>query len=193
MARPSKRDQLIDTALDLFYREGFHATGIDRILSEAGVAKMTLYKHFRSKDALIEAVLQRRDEQFREWLMQYVESHAGTPRDRLLAVFDANEEWFRRPDYRGCMFLNAAAEFAGNAQPLARLADEHKRLLLGYLRGLAAAGSFQNPDRLADLMLLLTDGAIGCALVSGDASWAEKAKDAAAILIDVDQNAAPVP
>ena len=85
----SKRDQLIDTAEELFYQHGFNATGIDKILAEAGVAKMTLYNHFKSKDALIEAALQRRDERFRDWLSAQVESKADTPRERLLGLFDA--------------------------------------------------------------------------------------------------------
>ena len=85
----SKRDLLINTALELFSREGFHATGIDRILSESGVAKMTLYNHFKSKDELILAALRRRDETFRNWFMRTVEASAETPRGRLLASFDA--------------------------------------------------------------------------------------------------------
>lgn len=191
MPKASKRDQLIETAADLFYRGGFNATGIDRILAEAGVAKMTLYNHFGSKEELIEAALHHRGSQFQEWLMAYVESHAETPRDRLLALFDAHEEWFESKEFRGCLFLNASAEFAGSTESIRRIAEEYKRLLHGYVRGLAAAGQIANPDRLADRIMLLVDGAIGCAQVSKDPTWAQRAKEAAALMIDAE--GAPVP
>lgn len=186
MAGASKRDQLIDTALTLFYRDGFTATGIDKILSEAGVAKMTLYNHFRSKEELICAVLHRRDENVRNWLMKFVEDNAETPRDRLLSLFDAHRDWFSGKDFRGCMFLNAAAEFSGIADPVLAIALEHKRLLHAYVRGLVAAANARNPDRLTDWLILLLDGAIGCAQVSLDADWADKAKNAARVLLDAE-------
>ena len=84
----SKRDHLVETARRLFYRDGFHNTGIDAILAEAGVAKMTLYKHFKSKDELILAVLRRQDEEFRNQLMRRVEKDHKGPRERLLGLFD---------------------------------------------------------------------------------------------------------
>ena len=84
----TRRDHLVDTALKLFARGGFHATGIDTILAEAGVAKMTLYNHFRSKEELILAVLRRRDELFRNWFVKRVEQQADQPRQRLIAMFD---------------------------------------------------------------------------------------------------------
>jgi len=99
-----KRDHLVDTALELFYKDGLHATGVDKILEEAGVARMTLYNHFKSKDELILATLRRRDEKFRNWFMRAVERLGKTPRGRLLAIFDALEEWFSGKDYCGCMY-----------------------------------------------------------------------------------------
>ena len=186
MTAPSKRDQLVETALNMFYEQGFNATGIDKILAEAGVAKMTLYKHFKSKEELIQAVLRLRDERFREWLMNYVEKHAKTPRERLLALFDAHDEWFSRKGFRGCLFLNAAAEFSQIADSIAAIASEHKRLTHVYVRGLASAAGASNPDRLADWLTLLLDGAIGCAQVSADPCWATTAKGAAEILIDAE-------
>lgn len=186
MTAASKRDQLVETALDLFYEQGFNATGIDKILAEAGVAKMTLYKHFKSKEKLIQAVLRLRDQRFREWLMAYVEQNADTPRGRLLALFDAHDEWFSREGFRGCLFLNAAAEFSQIADSIAALASEHKRMIHAYVRGLASAAGASNPDRLADWLTLLLDGAIGCAQVSADPCWATTAKGAAEILIDAE-------
>ena len=179
----SKREQLVDTALELFYRRGFNATGIDRVLAEAGVAKMTLYNHFKSKDELILAALRRRDERFRNWLMRFVEERGEAARDRILAVFDAHDAWFRQDDYRGCMFINAAAEFPAIADPIHGIAAEHKRLVAGYLADLAKEAGAADPERLAFELMLLLDGAIVCAQVSGESNAAARARDAAEVLI----------
>lgn len=179
----SRRDHLVDTAVALFGRHGFHATGIDRVLRESGVAKMTLYKHFRSKDELILAALRRRDERFRNWLVRAVEGRARSPRARLLALFDAVGEWIAGPDFSGCTFINAAAEFADPDHPIHGAAAEHKRLVLGYLRGLAEAAGAAQADVLARQLMLLVEGAIVIAQVSGQAGAAAEARGAAEILI----------
>jgi len=191
--RPSKRDHLVDTALDLFHRHGFHATGIDRVLSEAGVARMTLYNHFKSKDELILAVLQRRDQLFRDWLFGRIEATAGTPRERVLALFDAYADWFTQEDFRGCTFINAAAEFAGANDDICAVAAEHKRLIASFVRGLVAAAGARQPDVLADRIALLLDGATVCAQVLKAGDWARKARAAAADLIDADLAATAEP
>ncbi len=190
MPAETKRDQVIDTALRLFNARGFNATGIDSIIAEAGVAKMTLYKHFKSKDELIEAALRRRDERFRDELMAFVEQHADTPRDRLLVLFDAYKEWFSRDTFRGCMFLNAAAEFSQITDSIRAIAREHKRLITIYVRGLAAAAGAGNPEQLADQLVLLLDGAISNAQVCLDPKWADRAKEAAAVLLEAELNQA---
>ena len=179
----SKRDLLINTALELFSREGFHATGIDRILSESGVAKMTLYNHFKSKDELILAALRRRDETFRNWFMRTVEASAETPRDRLLATFDVLEEWIRRKDFCGCTFINAAAEFGERADSIRGSCAEHKRLVIEYLERLAQAAGARDPEELAFDLNLLAEGAIVTAQVMGIKDAASRAKRAAEILI----------
>jgi AcrR family transcriptional regulator len=180
----SRRDQLIDTALDLFNRHGYHATGIDRILAESGVAKMTLYNHFGSKDALIEAALATRDERWRSWFREAVARRAETPRGRLLAVFDALDEWFAQPDFHGCMFIRAAGEYAGLDDPIHAAAAEHQRLVLAELRGLAAAAGARRPARLARELMLLVLGAIVATQVSGPVAAGQTAKKAAAVLLD---------
>ena len=182
MASP-KRDHLVATALGLFNRDGFHATGIDKILSEAGVAKMTLYKHFKSKDELILAVLRRRDEEFRNWFMRAVESRSKTPRERLLAVFDALAEWFEGRDFSGCMFINASAEFAPLDDPIHGAAAEHKRLLHAYIRDQAQAAGAGDAAGLAMELMLLMEGAIVMAYVAGEAGAARRAKAAAQKLL----------
>ncbi len=179
----SKREQLVDTALELFYRDGFHATGIDRILAESGVAKMTLYKHFKSKDELILAALRLRDERFRNSFMKAVEQRAEKPADRLLAVFDVLGEWFRTDGFCGCLFINASAEFANPDDPIHGTSAEHKRLVLKYLRELAAAAGVGDPDELGDQIGLLVEGAIVVAHVTGRPDVAGKARGAAEILV----------
>lgn len=179
----SKRDQLIDTALTVFAREGFHATGIDRIVAEAGVARMTLYNHFESKDALILAALRRRDERFRAWFVGAVEARAATPRDRLLAIFDVLADWFAAPDFTGCLFINAAAEYGAPDSAVHRAAAEHKALIRGVLRGWAVAAGARDPEALADGLALLKEGAIVARYVAGDRDAAARVRAAAAPLI----------
>jgi len=181
MAAP--RERLIDTALELFNRQGYHATGIDGLLAEAGCAKMTLYNQFGSKEGLIRAALEARDARWRTWLRNRVEARAGTPRERLLAVFDVLDEWFRRPDFRGCLFAKAAAEYPGLADPIHRAAAQHQRELLSYLRGLAADAGVARPARLARALMLLLQGAVTVTQVNGPVGAAETARRAAAVLI----------
>lgn len=180
----SRRDQLIDTALDLFNRNGYHATGIDRILAESGVAKMTLYNHFGSKDGLIQAALARRDTRWRAWFRDAVARRAETPRGRLLAVFDALDEWFAQPDFHGCMFIRAAGEYAALDDPIHAGAAAHQRLVLAELRDLAAAAGIRRPARLAREMMLLALGAMIATQVNGPIGAGQAAKRAAAILIE---------
>ena len=185
----AKREKLVETAQKLFARAGYHATGIDKIIAEAGVARMTLYKHFKSKDELILAALRRRDEEFREWLIRTVERRAADPRGRLLAIFDAVAEWivgqaFPDRPFTGCSFINAAAEFSDPNHPVHRAAAEHKALLLDYVRKLAAAAGAKAPEMLARQLLLLKEGAIVTAQVSGDSDAAHNAKAVAVLLLE---------
>jgi AcrR family transcriptional regulator len=179
-----RRQHLVDTALKLFYRHGFHATGIDTILAEAGVAKMTLYKHFKSKDELILAVLRRRDELFRNWFMREVERRGRTAPERLLALFDVYDAWLHdEGTTHGCLFINATAEFAAQDDPIHTAAAHTKQLVLGYVRELATAAGADHPDTLARQLVLLLEGATVTAQVTGNRDAADEARQAAEILI----------
>jgi len=185
----SRRDDLVETALRLFYTHGFTATGIDRILTESGVAKMTLYKHFRSKDELILAALQLRDERFRNWLMSEMEKASPDPVERLLSMFDALETWFRGKAFKGlgfsgCAFINAAGEFGDQSHPAHRLAAEHKTRVVEYLECLCAEAGFPEPRKLAEQLALLKEGAIATAHVRNMPEAARLARDMAGTLID---------
>ncbi|MCH8822022.1 MAG: TetR/AcrR family transcriptional regulator [Planctomycetes bacterium] len=179
----SKREQLVQTALKLFSSEGFHATGIDRILAESGVAKMTLYNHFKSKDELILAALRLRDEQFRNSFMKDVERKATDPIGRLLAMFDVLADWCGSKGFTGCTFINASAEFSGIDNPIHQAAAEHKHLLLNYIRQLTQAADLKNPQELADQLSILMDGAVVTVQVTGDCKITKRARSAAEILI----------
>jgi AcrR family transcriptional regulator len=174
---------LVDTAFKLFYQHGYHATGIDKILAESGVAKMTLYNHFKSKDELILAVLRRRDETFRNGFMRAVERRASDSAERLLTLFDVLGEWLKGADYSGCAFINAAAEYSDPGDPIHAASAEHKRLVLSYVRELAAAAGVEKSDELGDQLSLLIEGAIVTAQVTGDTDAAHKARRAAEVLV----------
>lgn len=179
----SKRDHLIEVACDLFYRRGFHATGIDAILAESGVAKMTLYQHFRSKNDLILATLRLQDRRWREWFVSAVERRAAAPRERLLAMFDVLEVSFRRRSFCGCPFLKATSEFPALNDPIHQVAVRHQSEVRRYIRGIASEAGARDPDGLAARLGLLLRGAIATAQVSGKLEAARKAKDVARRLI----------
>jgi len=189
MAPSAKRQHLIDTAVRLFYTEGFHATGIDRIISEAGVARMTLYKHFKSKDELILEALRQRDEEFRVWFQGAVDASARRPQDRLLTMFDVLEEWFEGrafPDmnFAGCAFINACAEFSEHGNPAHRMAAKHKKMLLDYIANTARQARARDPEKLARELMLLKEGAIVTMQVSNDTTAARLAKAIAETLVN---------
>jgi len=158
--RPTKRDELVQKALAVFYRNGFHATGMDMLVTETGISKTSMYKHFRTKEELILAALRLRDERFRNWLFRRMEELGRTPEEQLLAIFDALGEWFADPEFRGCMFIKAAGEYQDPDSPIHAQACEHKRLLLNHIRGLADEAGLSSPDTLASQLVLLKEGAI---------------------------------
>jgi AcrR family transcriptional regulator len=164
---PSRREELVETAMRVFCLHGFHASGVERVLDEGGFSRMTLYHHFKSKDELIIAAMRRRDEIFRNRMMRFVETGAETPQERLLAVFAFHERWFGERDFRGCMFINAAAEFGDAQSAPRRVAAEHKIAIVRYLRELCEQDGFANPDQIAGQLNILIEGAIVTAQVVG--------------------------
>tara|TARA_R110000823_G_scaffold307678_4_gene430946 strand:- start:4928 stop:5494 length:567 start_codon:yes stop_codon:yes gene_type:complete len=184
MPPASKRDIIVNEALKLFYRNGFHATGVDRIIAEAGVSKKTLYSHFRTKDELILATLRKRDEMFRNKMMRETERRASSPEGRLLAVFDFLTGWFKEPDFSGCMFINAAAEFADPDNPSHMVSAEHKRLVAEYICQQAELAGAKDPEALSHEINLLMEGAIVYAYVMGDTQAAARAKEMARVFVE---------
>lgn len=179
----SKRNELVQNALRVFYRGGFHAIGMDRLAKETGVSKTAIYKHFRTKEELILATLRLRDEQFRNWLVRRVEALATDPEDRLLAIFDALKEWFDEPEFKSCMFIKASSEYQDRVHPVHTTAAEHKRLLLAYFIDLARKAEVKDAEALARQLLIIKEGAIVLAHLHDPKQVADDARRAAQTLI----------
>jgi AcrR family transcriptional regulator len=158
-AAGAARRRILDTAARLFYRDGFRAVGIDTIVAESGVAKMTLYRHFASKDDLIVAYLEESNMRFWEWFEAAVAPHAGAPRDQLLALLAALEALATSPACLGCTFQGVASEFPDPEHPGHRVALAHKQAVLARLRALADQAGAADAATLAAGLLLLMDGA----------------------------------
>jgi AcrR family transcriptional regulator len=186
-AKSSARDRIMQAASTLFYQEGVQNVGIDRIITESGVAKMSLYNHFKSKDALIAAWLQQRDANWRAWFQETVEQQATVPTERLLAMFDALAEWFSQPDFRGCAFINSSVELVDPEHPGYQVAIEHQQTIYNYILQLVKSAEIANPEVVADQLLLLVEGAIVVAMMRRSPAAAVQAKAAAATLIQTAQ------
>ncbi|MFK8014708.1 MAG: TetR/AcrR family transcriptional regulator [Gammaproteobacteria bacterium] len=180
----SRREAILSTAVRLFSANGYHATGIDRVIKESGVAKMTLYNHFGSKEELILAALRRWDEDSRRWLMNEINARGTTPRERLLVLFDVLDEWFDQQNFKGCMFINATAEYSDPDDPIHAAAAEHKRLFRRFLRDQVAQLGVENIDQVTDQMALLMEGAIVTTQVHQQRGAGQRAKSVATALLD---------
>ncbi|MGI9490032.1 MAG: TetR/AcrR family transcriptional regulator [Geminicoccaceae bacterium] len=172
----SRRDDLVATAVKLFRKNGYHATGVDKILSESGVSKPTLYRHFDSKDDLIVAALKKWDIDCRAWLIGAMEERGDTPRDRLLALFDVLHDWFDDSDFQGCMFINATVEFADQDNPIHLVAREHKQTFAAQIRDIVASARAKDPADVTSALMLLMEGAIVTAHIYGKNEAAKRAK-----------------
>ncbi|MCV9960303.1 TetR family transcriptional regulator [Pararhizobium sp. BT-229] len=176
MRRSEIRDHLLETALRLFNQHGYQASGIDLIIAEAGVAKTTLYRHFETKEDLILAALERRDEEDRVAMRTFVEEQATDPAERLLATFDFLETLVDDKQFRGCIFVSAAGEHKDTVNPVFRAAVMHKRLALAYFEELAHAARLVDPKRIAAEIHLLHEGVMAVAQITRTAEPARQAK-----------------
>lgn len=183
MRRSEIKDHLLETALRLFDEHGYHATGIDLIVAESGVAKTTLYRHFATKEDLIVAALNRRDDADRREMRDFVDTRAVDPVDRILATFDFLELWFKDKEFRGCGFMAAAGEHKNTFDPVFRAVEMHKRLALAYFEELAHAARFCDPQRVASEINLLQEGATAVAQITRSVEPAIQAKRMATSLI----------
>jgi AcrR family transcriptional regulator len=180
-AVPSARERLLEAASELFYDEGVHTVGIDRVIERAGVAKASLYNTFGSKDELVRAYLERRHEGTSARITRYLERYT-TPRERLLGVFEAQGELFADPGFRGCAFVSASAESPGEA--VSRAADDYRGWVRGLLTGLAREAGAAEPEKLGRQLHMIYDGASLSARMDHDSSSSVAARAAAAALLD---------
>lgn len=179
------REKLLEVAIDRFYVHGFHAVGLDQILSEVGVTKTTFYNHFESKDELILEALRRRQQwESKAFNERAMEISGGKPRELLLALFDVMDEWFNHPDYFGCMFLNVCVEFPSPHDPIHRLGMQHYCDNQAELAEIARAAGAKDPQTLAEQLIILMQGTLTHRQVSGDNNAAAKAREVAEVLID---------
>jgi AcrR family transcriptional regulator len=179
------RERLLDTAEELFYRDGFHSVGLDRILGEVGVTKTTFYNHFRSKQELILEVLEARDQWWRKIFARRLRERAGDdPATQLRAIFDVLDEFIDAEEFNGCIFVNVAVEFPRVHAPAHRAAAEHKELMGALLRDLALRARARDPVALAEELAVLMEGAYVTRQVTGNRQAATIGRRAAAVLID---------
>lgn len=177
------RDRMLRVAGELFYEHGFQAVGIDLVIERAGVAKATLYRHFPTKDDLIAEVLTRANQGFWIWLDSVIDE-APTPRDALVAVFDAVASLAASPNCLGCMFQVTAAEFPNSTHPGHNVALAHKKAVRSRLLRLAKASDLDSPAELADALLMLMDGAFAASRMYGPRNHARNVGRAARRLIE---------
>jgi AcrR family transcriptional regulator len=181
----AKRAHLMATAQRLFYRDGFRLVGIDTLLAEAGVAKMTLYNHFSSKEELIVAVIEKQDADVRAALVAAAAAAGRSPARQIAAVFDWLKGWFESADFKGCTFIRACSEYPEANHPIHQAAQRHKQAVKGMLLQIVTEAGAKNPAELANALGLLLDGAILTAHSSGSSASAITARTAAAALLKV--------
>ena len=177
------KDKVFQTAARLFYQHGYRAIGVDTIAAQAGIGKMTLYRHYPSKDNLIVAYLQNSNETFWENFEQ-ITKDVPYPREKLLAFFEALQNYVMTPVCYGCPFLNVATEYPDPGHPGHQVAIEHKQSVRERFGKLASQAGARNPFVLADQLFLLMDGAYMAARMFGTQNPASHLASAAKALID---------
>jgi len=180
---PGARERILETAYELFSHRGIHDVGIDELVESAGVAKATLYKYFPSKNELVLAFLEQRQQ---IWTYGWVEREArrrgATPEEQLLAIFDLFDEWFHGDDFEGCSFINALLEFGDLDHPVGRASADYLENIRSVVRNLALEGGLRDPDAFALSWHILMKGSIVQA-AEGDRDAAKRAQALGSLLI----------
>ena len=182
-AKPEARARILNAAYELFSRRAIRDVGIDEVIERAGVAKATLYRHFPSKDDLVIAFLERREER---WTIAWVEAEARrrgtTPEEQLLAIFELFDEWFHRDDFEACSFINVLLEM-GPEHPVGRASVRHLESIRSVVSRLAEEAGLRDPESFARSWHILMKGSIVSAS-EGDAEAAQRARSMAQLLIE---------
>jgi AcrR family transcriptional regulator len=182
---PNARERILGTAYELFSHRGIRNVGVDEVIERAGVAKATLYRQFPSKDALVLAFLQRREQLWtREWVEAEARRRGANPEERLLAIFDLFDEWFHRDDFEGCSFVNVLLEFGGrDHHALARASADYLENVRTIVRTLAEEAGLRDPSSFALSWHILMKGSIVQG-AEGDLEAAKRAQAMGRLLID---------
>lgn len=178
------RQQILETASQLFYQKGIQHVGINEVIAESGVAKRTLYRWFPSKDRLIEEVIKYRAAQWIGWFENAVADEGSTPKERLLATFDVLQGWYAEPDFRGCPFINAVLEIADASHPAHQVSINLREAIRTYIMQLAAEAGVRDPESFSQQYLLLIGGASLVATIEGKPTGAQYARQVLSVLID---------
>jgi AcrR family transcriptional regulator len=180
------RERLLTAAYDLFSVHGVQAVGVDAIIERSGVARQTMYRHFGSKQDLVLAFLERREQVWTQgWLAAAVHRRARSPRRRLLAIFDVFDEWFRAPGFEGCSFINVMLEHPDEGHPLHIAAAEYLARIRVFVAGLAAEAGVADPEPFARQWHILMKGSIVSA-GEGDREAARRAQRLGRLLLDAE-------
>lgn len=178
------RQQILETASELFYQKGIPHVGINQVIAESGVAKRTLYRWFPSKDKLIEEVMKHRAQQWIQWFEKAVTDRGNTPKEQLLATFDVLREWYASPGFRGCPFINAVLELADASHKAHHISIDLRESIRQIIMRLAAEAGVQNPDAFSRQYLLLIGGASLMATIEQSPDGATFAQNTLSVLID---------
>jgi AcrR family transcriptional regulator len=182
--REEARARILNAAYELFSRHGIHAVGIDRIIAEADVAKATLYHHFASKSDLVIAFLDLRQERWtRDYFQAEVQRRAATTQERALAVFDVFDDWFQRPDFEGCSFINTLLEITDKDDPVHKTAVRHLDGIQAMIQTYAEQAGAANPTEIGTQLQILMMGSIVSA-GRGDPGAARRARVLGELLLD---------
>ena len=179
---PAARDRILASAYELFAHRGIRAVGIDEVIRRAEVAKATLYRHFASKDELVLAFLQQREQLWtKEWVEAEARRRGNTAEEQLLAIFDLFDEWFHREDFEGCSFINVLLEMSSD-HPAGRASVRHLENIRGVVAQLADEAGLRDPGEFARSWHILMKGSIVQA-AEGDLDAARRAQALARLLI----------
>jgi AcrR family transcriptional regulator len=180
---PPVRERILESSYELFSRRGIRAVGVDELIERAGVAKASFYRHFASKDDLVVAFLERREQLWTNgWVEKEARRRASSPEKQLLAIFDAFDEWFRREDFEACSFINVLLEL-GPRHPGGSASVRHLENIRSIVRGLAEEAGLRDPAGFAHSWHILMKGSI-VAAAEGDVAAAQRAQSMARRLID---------
>ncbi|HYO40700.1 MAG TPA: TetR/AcrR family transcriptional regulator [Nocardioidaceae bacterium] len=175
-------ERLVQTASRLFYARGIRAVGVDLIAADAGTTKKTLYDRFGSKDALVVLCLRRRAERWQTRVLEHLAAHPEPGPGRVLAVFDALEDWLTE-QWRGCAFVNAYAEIGGTDHPALPVVHEEKAWMRALFSALVQEAGYDDAARLGAQLHVLYEGAVVLLTAGNDGDALAQARGAAARLL----------